>query len=76
MVKTGNFKTSSKGVVQVEARKGSDECDTHSDENDFEKFVDFVGVQELNLGKSDNEPNFEDDSFGFFCINFGEVGKI
>ena len=44
MVKTDDFKTSSKGVVQVEAGKGSDESDASSDENDVEKFVDFVGV--------------------------------
>ena len=76
MVKTGNFKTSSKGVVQVEAGKGSDESVAPSDNNDVEKFVDFVGVQELNVGESEDEPNFEDDLFGFFGINFGEVGKI
>ena len=76
MVKTGDFKTSSKGVVQVEAIKGSDESVAPSDENDVKKFVDFVGVQELNVGESDDEPNFEDDSFGFFGINFGKVGEI
>ena len=76
MVKTGDFKTSSKGVVQVEAGKGSDESAVPSDDNDVEKFVDFVGVQELNVGESDEKPNFEDDSFGFFGINFGEVGEI
>ena len=62
MVKTGDFKTSSKGMVQVEAGKGSDESDAPSDNNDVEKFVDFVGVQELNVGDSDDEPNFEDNS--------------
>ena len=76
MVKTGNFKTSSKGVVQVEAGKGSYESNAPSDNNYVEKFVNFVGVQELNVGKSDNKPNFEDDSFGFFGINFGKVGEI
>ena len=40
------------------------------------KFVDFVGIQELNLGESDDEPRFEDNSFGFFGINFGKVGNI
>ena len=29
-----------------------------SNDNDVEKIVDFVGVQELNVGKSDDEPNF------------------
>ena len=76
MVKTGDFKTSSKGVVQVEAGKGSDESDAPSDDNDVEKFVDFVGVQELNVSESDDDPKFEDNLFGFFGINFGEVGKI
>ena len=76
MVKTGDFKTSSKGVVQVEAGNGSDESDAPSDNNDVKKFVDSVGVQELNLGESDDEPNFEDDSFGLFGIKFREVGKI
>ena len=33
-------------------------------------------MQELNVGESDDEPNFEDDSFGFFGINFGKVGEI
>ena len=61
MVKKGDFKTSSKGVVQVEAVKGSGESVTPSDDNDVEKFVDFVGVQELNVGESEDEPNFEDD---------------
>ena len=61
MVKSGDFKTTSKGVVQVEAGKGGDESDAPSDNNDVEKFVDFVGVQELNVGESDNEPNFEDN---------------
>ena len=60
MVKTGDFKTSSKGVVQVEAGKGSDESDAPSDDKDVKKFVDFVGVQELNVGESDDDPNFED----------------
>ena len=46
MVKTGDFKTSSKDVVQIEAGKGSDESDAPSDDNDVKKFVDFVGVQE------------------------------
>ena len=63
-------------MVQVEARNGSDESDATSDDNDVEKFVDFVGVQELKVGKSGDEPNFEYDSFGFFGINFGEVGEI
>ena len=44
MVKTGDFKRSSEGVVQVEAGKGSDESDAPSDDNDVNKFVDFVGV--------------------------------
>ena len=76
MVKKGDLKTSSKGVVQVEAGKGSDESDAPSDGNDVEKFVDFVGVQELNVGESDDNPKFEDNSFGFVGINFGEVGEI
>ena len=76
MFKTGDFKTSSKGVVQVEAGKGSDESVAPSDDNDVKKFVDFVGVQELNVGESKDEPKFEDDSFGFFGINFGEFGEI
>ena len=76
MVKTGEFKTSRKGVVQVEAGKGGDESDAPSDNNDVKKFVDFIGVQELNVGESDDKPNFEDNSFGFFGINFGEVGKV
>ena len=42
MVTTGDFKMSSKGVVQVEARKRSDESDAPSDDNDVEKFVDFI----------------------------------
>ena len=46
MVKSGDFKTTSKGVVQVEAGKGGDESEAPSDENDVKKFVDFVGVQE------------------------------
>ena len=45
-----------------------------SDDNDVEKFVDFVGVQELNVGESEDEPNYEVESFGFFGINFGEFG--
>ena len=53
--------TSSKGVVQVESGKGSDKSDAPSDNNDVKKFVDFVGVQELNVGESDDKPNFEDD---------------
>ena len=61
-------------MVQVEAGKGSDESDAPSDDNDVEKFMDFVGMQELNVGESDNEPRFEDNSFGFIIINFGEVG--
>ena len=76
MVKSGDFKTTSKGVVQVEAGKWGDESDAPSEDNDVEKFVDFVGVQELNVGESDDKPNFEDNSFGLFGINFGEVGKI
>ena len=28
------------------------------------------------MGESDNEPNFEDNSFGFFGINFGKIGEI
>ena len=44
---------------EVEAGKGSKESDTPSYDNDVEKFVDFVGVRELNVGKSDDEPNFE-----------------
>ena len=44
MVKSGDFKTSSKGVVQVEAEKGGDESDAPSDDNNVNKFVDFVGV--------------------------------
>ena len=76
MVKPGDFKKTSKGVVQGEAGKGGDESDAPSDDNDVDKFVYFVGVQELNVGKSDDEPNFEDNSFGFFGINFGKVGKI
>ena len=28
------------------------------------------------MGGSDNEPNFEYDSFGFFGIKYGEVGEI
>ena len=68
--------TSSKGVVQVEAGKGINESDTPYEDNDVKKFVNFVGVQELNVGESDDEPNFEDDSSGFFSIKFGEVGKI
>ena len=48
-------------MVQVEASKGSNESVAPSDNNDVEKFMDFVGVQELNVGESDDEPNFEDD---------------
>ena len=59
MVKTGDFKMSSKGVVQVEAGKGSDESVAPSDDNDVEKFVDFVGVQELNVGKSEDDPTLK-----------------
>ena len=28
------------------------------------------------MGESDDKPNFEDNSFGFFGINFGVVGEI
>ena len=76
MVKSGDFKTTRKGVVQVEAGKGVDESNAPSDNNDVKKFVDFIGVQELNVGESDDKPNFEDNLFGFFGINFGEVGEI
>ena len=58
MVTAGDFKTSSKGVVQVEAGKGGDESDAPSDDNNVKKFVDFVVVQELNVGESDDDPNF------------------
>ena len=76
MFKTGDFKTSSKGVVQAKAGKGSDGSDAPSNDNDVEKFVDCVGVQELNVGESDDKTNFGYDSFGFFGINFGEIGEI
>ena len=29
----------------------------------------------MNVGKSDDEPNFDDNPFGFFGINFGKFGK-
>ena len=58
MVAAGDFKTSSKGVVQVEAGKGGDESNAPYDDNNVKKFVDFVGVQELNVGESDDDPNF------------------
>ena len=58
MVTADDFKTSSKGVVQVEAGKGGDESDAPYDDNNVKKFVDFVGVQELNVGESDDDPNF------------------
>ena len=28
------------------------------------------------MSESDDEPNFEDNLFGFFGISFGEVGEI
>ena len=44
-------------------------------DNDVEQFGDFVGVQEMNVGEFSNEPDFDDNPFGFFGINFGEFGE-
>ena len=76
MVKSGDFKTNSKGVVQLNSGKGGEESDAPSEDNDVERFEEFVGVQEMNVGELDDEPNFEDNPFGFLGINSGEFGEI
>ena len=34
------------------------------------------GTKRMNVGESEDKPDFEDDSFGFFGINFGKFGEI
>ena len=72
-VKTGDFKTN-KGVVQLNAGKGSGEVVKPPEDNDVESFTDFVGEQHMNVGGIVGE--FEDiNPFSFFGRNFNEFGK-
>ena len=75
MVESSDFKKTNKGVVQVNTGKGGDKFVAPSNDNDVERFEDFVGVQEMNVGTFTDEPDFDDNPFGFFGINFGEFGK-
>ena len=58
---------------------GGDGSEAPSEDHDVEDFKDFVGVQEMNVGETvvepAVEPNFKDNPFGFFGINFGKFGK-
>ena len=76
MVKTGDFKTI-KGVVQLNAGKGGNEAVEPPEDNDVERFQDFVGEQHMNIGEFElvDEPDYDANPFGFFGINFGEFGE-
>ena len=82
MVATGDFKTSKKGIVQLNTGKGGEATDAPPKSHDVEDIEDFLGVQEMSVGRTAVEravapavePNFEDNPFGFFGINFGEHG--
>ena len=71
IIKTGDFKTNSKGFVQVDGSKERKESDAAPEDNDAEKFLDFVGVQELNIGELKDVLD-NDNSCWFFGINFGK----
>ena len=75
MVKTGDFKTA-KGVVLLNAGKGGDEAVELPEDNDVDRFGDFVGEQHMNVGKYElvDEPDYEANPFGFYRINFVEFG--
>ena len=76
MVKPGDFKTT-KGVVQLNTGKGGDKSVKPPEDNDVERFEDFVGEQHMNVGKFElvDEPDYDANPFGFFGINFGEFGE-
>ena len=76
MVKKGDFKTT-KGVVQLSAGKGGDKAVEPPEDNDVERFQDFVGEQHMNVGGFElvDEPDYDTNPFGFFGINFGEYDK-
>ena len=74
MVNSGDL--TSKGVVQLNTGKGDTMSVAPFKDNDVERFGDFVGVQEMNVGEFSDEPDFDDNPFGFFRINFGEFGTI
>ena len=84
MVKTGDFKTSRNGVVQLNTGKGGETTDEPPKNHDVEDIKDFLGGQEMNESRTAVERvvepavelNFDNNPFGFFGINFGEYVAV
>ena len=57
--------------------KGVTRQSSPPEDNDVERFQDFVGEQHMNVGGFElvDEPEYDTNPFGFFGINFGEYGK-
>ena len=83
MVKTGDFKTSRKGVVQLNTGKGGETTDAPPKNYVVEELEDFLGVQEMNVGRTAVElvvepavkPNFDDSPFGFLESTLASMAR-
>ena len=76
LMKSGDFKHPKSGVVNANIAKGGDSDDEPPENvNDCEKFVDFVGGAHVNVGVLEDEPD-EDDPFGFFGLDFANIGEF
>ena len=65
LMKSGKFKAPKSGVVNTNAQEeGGGDNDPPENVNDCKKFMDFIGVEEFNVGVFDDEPA-EDAPFGF-----------
>ena len=76
LMKSGDFKPPKSGVVNTNVQEeGDGDDDPPKNVNDCEKYIDFIGGENFNVGVLDDEPD-EDDPFGFIGLDFANIGEF